>query len=119
MLAVARARWPAVTLGQGSGEAPPYAHGMFDFVFSVDVAHHLQDPARYFEAASRLLVPGGRICTVTDSERIIHTRQPLSVYFPESVAVEMQRYRPIAQLARLDGRRWLRRVTGRDGGIRV
>ena len=47
---------------------------------------------------ARTLRPGGRVCTVTDSEDIIRRRQPLSVYFPESVAVELARYPKIADL---------------------
>ena len=47
----------------------------------------------------RVLRSGGRLCTVTDSENIIRRRQPLSVYFPESVAVELARYPKIADLS--------------------
>ncbi len=78
---------------------------MFDFVFSVDVAHHLQDPARYFAAASRLLVPGGRICTVTDSERIIQRGNRLRSTFQSRWRWSCSAIDPIAQLTQLDGRR--------------
>ncbi|MCL4505227.1 MAG: hypothetical protein M1434_11890 [Chloroflexi bacterium] len=44
------------------------------------------------------LKPGGRICTVTDSESIIRDRMPLSVYFPETVDAELRRYPPMTQL---------------------
>ena len=70
----------------------------FDLIFSVDVIHHVNDRAACFDEAYRVLRPGGRMCTVTDSEWIIRHRQPLSVYFPESVPVELNRYPRIAQL---------------------
>ena len=35
---------------------------------------------------------------MTDSERIIATRAPLAIYWPETVAVEMRRYHPIDTL---------------------
>jgi hypothetical protein len=43
-------------------------------------------------------LPGGRLCTVTDSEEIIRHRQTLAVYFPETVEVDLARYPTIAQL---------------------
>ena len=98
MLAVARNRWPGVRFEQGTGEALPLADGSIDFAFSVDVAHHLADPPACFAEAWRVLVPGGKLCTVTDSDRIIATRAPLAVYWPETVAVEQRRYHAIDRL---------------------
>ena len=92
MLDQARARVPAVTLRAGRAERLDYPDALFDLVFSVDVIHHVQDHAAYFYDAYRVLQPGGRVCTVTDSADIIRTRQPLAVYFPETVAVELARY---------------------------
>jgi ubiquinone/menaquinone biosynthesis C-methylase UbiE len=98
MLAVARRRWPAVAFEQASGEALPFEPARFDLLFSVDVVHHLVDPAVAFREARRVLCAGGAFCTVTDSQRIIETRVPLSVYWPETVVVEQARYHPIARL---------------------
>ena len=39
-----------------------------------------------------MLNPGGRACTVTDSEWIIRHRTPLAAYFPETVTVDLERY---------------------------
>jgi ubiquinone/menaquinone biosynthesis C-methylase UbiE len=98
MLAHARARSSAVTFQTGRAEALDFAPDTFDLVFSVDVIHHVVDRPASFCEAYRVLRPGGRVCTVTDSEDIIRRRQPLSVYFPESVAVELGRYPKIADL---------------------
>jgi hypothetical protein len=44
------------------------------------------------------LRPPGRLCIVTDSADIIRRRQPQSVYFPETIAVELRRYPDISEL---------------------
>ena len=109
MLAVAASRWPDVTFLPGFGEALPLPDAAYDFVFAVDMIHHLADGAAYYGEARRVLAPGGRICTVTDSARIIATRCPLTVYWPETMAVELRRYPPAVQLWR-----WMA-----DAGFRV
>jgi len=48
-----------------------------------------------------VLAPGGRLCTVTDSEEIICRRDPLATYFPETVAVDLARYPEIESLSQL------------------
>lgn len=101
MLAIARGRGGRVQLQQQSAEGLDFPADSLDFIFSVDVIHHVQDRAAYFCAALKALKPGGRLVTVTDSEEIIRERQPLSVYFPESVAVELERYPRMADLRAL------------------
>ncbi len=91
MLAQARLQCSEATFRNGRAEALGVP-SIFDLVFSVDVIHHVADLAAYFRAAASVLVPNGRLCTVTDSEEIIRTRRPLSVYFPETVDVELHRY---------------------------
>lgn len=94
MRAAAIARTPGATFLPGSAERLPFEEASFDLVFSVDVIHHVPAAQRlaYFREAYRVLRPGGKICTVTDSEAMIRQRQPLSVYFPGIVAPELQRY---------------------------
>lgn len=98
MLAVARSRTHALYFRQGRAESLPFTPPGFDLIFSVDVIHHVQDRVAFFREASRLLRPGGRLCTVTDSAEDIQRRRPLSSHFPETVAVEMARYPAIATL---------------------
>ena len=98
MLSQARAQNGQVQLTRGSAEALEYPSGSFDLVFSVDVIHHVHDRPRFFQEAVRVLRPGGKVCTVTDSERVIRNRQPLTVYFPETVAVDLARYPTLAEL---------------------
>lgn len=98
MLAKARERSGRIHFQLGQAERLDFPQDLFDLVFSVDVIHHVGDRSAYFREAYRILKAGGKICTVTDSEAIIRQRQPLAVYFPETVAVDLERYPPIAEL---------------------
>ncbi len=102
MLAQARAQCPDATFRIGRAEALGVP-GRFDLVFSVDVIHHVSDLGAYFREAACVLAPGGRLCTVTDSEEIIRTRRPLAAYFPETVELELCRYPRMADLRTLMG----------------
>lgn len=98
MLAKARARSGGVHFQPGRAERLDFPPDFFDLVFSVDVIHHVGDRLAYFLEAYQVLKLGGKVCTVTDSEWIIRHRQPLTVYFPETVELELGRYPRIAQL---------------------
>ena len=101
MLARLRERAPHIPTHVARAERLDVPADTFDLVFSVDVIHHVADRAAYYAEAYRALRPGGRVCTVTDSEDIIRRRAPLSVYFPASAEIELRRYPPIAALAHL------------------
>jgi ubiquinone/menaquinone biosynthesis C-methylase UbiE len=101
MLARAMAGNARAGFEPGQAESIPFVANTFDLVFSVDVIHHVGDrPASYREAL-RVLKPGGRVCTVTDSEDIIRGRQPLANYFPETVEPEVKRYPRIPDLCQM------------------
>jgi ubiquinone/menaquinone biosynthesis C-methylase UbiE len=70
----------------------------FDLVYSVDVIHHITDRDAAYREAFRVLREGGRICTVTEADVMLRTRQPQSHYFPETIDVELARYPTIATL---------------------
>ena len=101
MLSKARERSSGVHFQLGRAEDLGIAPGSLDLVFSVDVIHHVEARLRYFQGAHRVLKVGGMACTVTDSEWIIRNRQPLAVYFPETVEPELERYPRVAQLREL------------------
>jgi ubiquinone/menaquinone biosynthesis C-methylase UbiE len=98
MLTKAATRFTAVRLARGTAESLGFHAQRFDLVFSVDVIHHVVRRTSFLHEAWRVLRPGGRLCTVTDSEAIIRRRQPLSTYFPETVAVDLDRYPRIEDL---------------------
>jgi len=98
MLKQAKEQSPQVTFEQSQAETLPYEDGFFDFVFSVDVIHHLNDVVSYLSEVFRILRAGGLICTVTDSEDIIRNRRPLAFYFPETITVDLHRYPSILVL---------------------
>lgn len=101
MLAQAAGRARAIYFTGGRAENLPFPDESFDLTFSVDVVHHITDRGKALREAARVLRPGGRICIVTDSEEILRNRQPQSVYFPETVAVELSRY-PAIELLRTE-----------------
>ncbi len=101
MLARAGERSQSVTFRLGDAETLDFSAEYFNLIFSVDVAHHLSDHAAYFRGAYRMLAPGGRISTVTDSAQIIRKREPLATYFPETVQVDLKRYPRIPRLQRI------------------
>jgi ubiquinone/menaquinone biosynthesis C-methylase UbiE len=98
MLARTRTHPEPVTWVLGGAEQIPFAARTFDLVFSVDVIHHVSDKPGFYREAARVLRPGGRVCTATDSADMIRQREILSGYFPETVAPELARYPRLAQL---------------------
>lgn len=84
----------------GTAEELPFEDKFFDFLFSINVIHHVTSTISYFHEAFRVLKPTGTICTVTDSERIIRNRKPLSQYWPSTVFVDIKRYPIITDLKR-------------------
>ena len=98
MLERARDAAPWESLAQGNAENLPFNDESFDVVMSTDVIHHVAERDAYFREALRVLRPAGHLITVTDSHDDIPRRRPLSSHFPETVAVELQRYPPVSRL---------------------
>jgi ubiquinone/menaquinone biosynthesis C-methylase UbiE len=90
------ASWESLT--RSGAENLPFGDDMFDVVMSTDVIHHIRDRDAYFHEAARVLRRGGHLVTVTDSHDTIPRRRPLSSHFPETIAVELQRYPPVPRL---------------------
>jgi len=101
MLEAARQKRAPVLWFQGSAESLPFPEGGFDFVYSVDVVHHVQGRRAFFSEAFRVLAKGGWFATATDTEEIIRQRVPLSRYFPETIEPELQRYPKAGEIPRL------------------
>lgn len=110
MLKKAAENAPSAHLREMRAEDIGSLPGLFDLVFSVDVIHHLTDPLAYFLSAHRVMAPGAKICTVTDSEWIIRSRIPLASHFPETVQVELARYPGIHHLSQIMGQAGFRGV---------
>jgi SAM-dependent methyltransferase len=91
-------RLPSAETRIGAGESIPYPDASFDLVYSVDVIHHVTDREACFREALRVLRPGGRIVTVTDSGSDLERRVPLTSHFPETLEHERRRYPAIETL---------------------
>jgi ubiquinone/menaquinone biosynthesis C-methylase UbiE len=98
MLSEASARSSDVVFQQATAEQMAVPGESFQLVFSVDVLHHLRSTQAYFKEAHRVLESGGKLCTVTDSEWVIRHREPLAIYFPETVQVDLDRYPSVAEV---------------------
>ena len=92
MLAEARKKDAETLWRKGSAESLPYRAGAFTLIFCVDVIHHVSDVPLFIAEMFRTLSPRGKVCIVTESEVDIRERKPLSVYFPETVELELARY---------------------------
>jgi SAM-dependent methyltransferase len=83
---------------EGSAERLPFDDDFFSLVFSVNLIHHIVDRLAYFLEAKRVVVPGGMVCTVTDSTEMIRNRKPLSQYWPSTATVDIKRYPTVGSL---------------------
>jgi ubiquinone/menaquinone biosynthesis C-methylase UbiE len=98
MLDQARRRASPVRFRFGRAEQIDAPADSFDLLFTVDVIHHVDDRCAYLRQAHRVLKPGAKLCTVTDSAEVIRRRQPLSTYFAETIEPELARYPRIIDL---------------------
>ena len=98
MIQQAKQKEKGVAFSVGSSENLNFENDFFDFVFSVDVIHHVIGHARYFSEAYRVLKQGGLLATLTDSEETIRKRMPLAFYFPETIEHDLERYPDIEAL---------------------
>jgi ubiquinone/menaquinone biosynthesis C-methylase UbiE len=101
MLAQARKKRAPIHWRKRSAESLPYRAGAFTLFFCVDVIHHISNVPLFITETFRTSSFGGRVCIVTESESDIRARQPLSLYFPDTVEFELDRYPPIDDLKRL------------------
>jgi predicted TPR repeat methyltransferase len=83
-----------------------------DFIYSVDVLHHLQDYRRYFAECVRLLRAGRALMVFTDSEEDIRART-LAELFPDTVPINLERYPAVGQLVSTAEESGLRLVSQR------
>ena len=79
----------------GIAECLPFQSNSFDFVYSVNVLHHVQDISPLFRETMRVLKTNGLICSITDSEKMIRGREPLATYWPSTIEVDLKRYHSI------------------------
>ncbi len=101
MLAEAQKKDSAIVWRKGNAESLSYPADTFTFIFCVDVIHHVANVPLFVAEGFRTLSRGGRVCIVTESESDIRGRQPLSLYFPDTIELELDRYPRIDYLKRL------------------
>jgi SAM-dependent methyltransferase len=104
MRKLALARGLDARIESGRAEELPFEAQSFDFAFSVNVIHHVQDRQASFSEAFRVLDAGGTLCIVTESADMIRARFPHAEYFPASIEPEIARYPTLAELEQMASR---------------
>jgi SAM-dependent methyltransferase len=98
MLGRARDRCPWARLDIGNADQDLLGEaGVAAVVFCIDVLHHLQDYRRFFTECARILRVEGILIVITDLDGDIHART-LGKLFPETIAINLQRYPRIHEL---------------------
>ena len=98
MIREGREKNPGLNLKVGDANKKfPYENDYFDYLFSINVIHYIQDLCHYFSESHRILRNRGIILTVTDSAEDIRNRT-MSKYFPESMENELKRYPSIKRI---------------------
>ena len=98
MLVHAQRRDSPVDFSVGTAEYLDVPDGSLDFIFTVDVVHHLGSPADHYREAHRAMAPEGRVCTVTHSEDMFRNTIVSSKYFPETIEINLDHYPSVATL---------------------
>jgi ubiquinone/menaquinone biosynthesis C-methylase UbiE len=68
-LAIARQRWPNITLMQADARALPFGSSDFDLVSAFDVLEHIDDDAGALSELRRVLKPGGGVILTVPQHR--------------------------------------------------
>lgn len=92
MLAKAQKRVQGTALIRGDAEHLPLPANSFDRVFCINALHHFPDKPAFLAEARRLLRPGGKLLSVGLDPHHGLDRWHVYDYFPESLALDKQRY---------------------------
>ena len=99
MLARAKLHAPGVALIRGGAEHLPFSNSSFDRVFCINALHHFPDKPAFLANVRRLLRPGGTLLSVGLDPHQGLDHWHVYDYFPESLAIDLQRY-PAAEVLR-------------------
>ncbi len=97
MLEKARRKNNHITFKIGQADSIPFDNDFFDFVYMIDVIHHVPDINAMFTEIWRVLKPGRMGCIVTQSHQQIEAR-PIAHYFPGTARVDKERYPDIDEI---------------------
>jgi SAM-dependent methyltransferase len=89
---VVPAPWDGVS---ADAQRLPFVAGAFDAVLALDLLHHLDEPARFFEECVRVLKPAGRVAVV--EPWVTPFSYPIYKWFHEETCRSgLDRWRPFA-----------------------
>jgi len=99
MLAKAQMQAQEVPLIRGEAEYLPLPDHSFDRVFCINAIHHFPDKPAFLADVRRVLRPGGVLLSVGLDPHLGLDQWHVYDYFPESLAIDRQRY-PSADVLR-------------------
>jgi SAM-dependent methyltransferase len=79
----------------GRAEQLPFPDASFDRVFCVNALHHISDRFAFFTEARRVLRSGGGVMTIDKDPHCDRDTWWIYDYFPETVAIDRQRFAPV------------------------
>ena len=97
MIEKARNKNNKVILKVASVDDIPFEDNTFDFVYMIDVIHHIPKMCKLFSEIHRILKIDGKACIVTQSHKQIDLRY-MTEFFPSTAVVDKSRYPEIDEI---------------------
>jgi ubiquinone/menaquinone biosynthesis C-methylase UbiE len=99
MLRKASAANPGSNLIRGTAETLPFRDAVFDLIYCVNALHHFGQIDACIGAGRRLLAPGGTLVIIGMDPHHGRDRWCVYDYFPETRAIDLDRYPSSGQIA--------------------
>jgi SAM-dependent methyltransferase len=89
---IVRAKGSGASLVRARAESLPWTPGSFDRIVCINALHHFVDRDAFFAEALRTLTPDGGVIVVGLDPHAGRDSWWIYDYFPEAVAIDLQRY---------------------------
>ncbi len=97
MRKIAQSKLPAAHIQDGNHSKLPFTDKLFSKIYTTDVIHHIQQLDTLFINLLQVAAPQARFCVCTESPHQLGEKFWIS-YFPDVLAVDLQRFHPIDEI---------------------